>query len=247
MNERRVTFKQWEKAWEGQWVAVEMPAFKNKLKQEWATKTTTAAKCSATHVRSCSCRGRLIQKQNSFTFTKHTYTCKVREHKARESARESDSQRAKKFKLPVFYSYLFRNYFSSLVFSFLFFANVFAAVSKKQETLTRTHAIRGQINKQHTDCLHFLMRQRRALTRCPFVASQAPCTHTHTQRWTQTLWQTQHRTRWGNKSNWGNEFNWAQQRLPKAQENSSPKKLCSERERESVREQNSENAWPEWA
>lgn len=50
-----------------------MPAFKNKLKQEWATITTTGtAKCSATRVRSCSCRGRLIQQQISFTFTKHT-------------------------------------------------------------------------------------------------------------------------------------------------------------------------------
>lgn len=72
MNERRVTFKQWVEWERGTVGAVEMPAFKNKLKQEWATKTTSTAKCSATRVRSCSCRGRLIQKRISFTFTKHT-------------------------------------------------------------------------------------------------------------------------------------------------------------------------------
>lgn len=122
----------------------------------------------------------------------------VRWERESQSERERvGSETAKSLNCPSFFHvthklYLFRNYFS-----FIFCQRVVCCILQNIESAkknkTQSHIIWGQINKQHTDCLHFLLSGDSRATRfdtLPLCGKPSPVysrhTHTHSKH---TLWQ----------------------------------------------------------
>lgn len=162
-----------------------------------------------------------------------------RERKRKRARERVGSHRAKSLYCPSFFVSFFAIIFLQIVFGFCFLPTCLLQ-SAKNKRHSYTQRIRGQINKQHTDCLHFLMRQRRALTRCPFVASQAPCTHTDTDAHRHSGKHSTARAEATNPTEATNliERSKGCQKLKRT----APPKSCAQRERERLREQISESA-----